>query len=933
MTLHEAIQKVLKKHNRPMTAKEIADEINKLQLYIRADGNVLPASQIHIRVQNYPTLFSTLENGEITLKRNAVRNLLEVAQKLNQISMKWYGYNTTILNINVIIPFYFFFRRMVDNPELMQKHFGFSGYTSDNSDTGILAFINALNFSSKPFNKKLTEISHDFLVLISNHELDKFESEFTGINLSIDNYSIKDFGNFFNKYIYFSTNQNIKMGQFSTPETIGKLMYLICTKDIYEGVSIYNPAAGFSTIPSLFAQNSEKKFRFSGEEINTEIYVLSAMNLIANDIDASLFVNANSFVIGRDNHKSDLVVCVPPFAKKIHDQKLVEKYAIHTTDITVLFVQLVLLKMKENGKSVILVPDGLLFNSKKDFKNLRKYILDEHLLEAVISLPAGLLLPFSGVKTSLIVLSKKYNSKVLFIDGENRKLYSTDDKGMTNLNINEICNIYSQKIDTDNPSKPEFRYGDLFFTSLDFEKIQSSEVNLIPKRYLLKESIKNEDNKEELRKVLQSYKTKPFSKTTDLKYVNITDLNNVYHDIDLNYDELGIINERQKGKVIETPVLLIASISPNLKPTFYDQKKGPIIISNNIYPFKVETDLIDIEYIIFELSTLEVKEQVIAMAKGVTSLKRISASDIFNIRIKVPPIEEQKKIVRLHKESLYSRKISDADKLAEKIGITAKSEKELLGFLKHEIENITEGISGDIVNLKNFMVNSSIDLELPITTRKNASKVIDVFGRLKSNIIDIQNLLTNIKSIIQFGVRQTKKTNVSFRKYFKGEAEKLQTLIAEKNVQLIIGVHDDYSDKSDKEILLDPEQFSLLIRNFVVNSIIHGFAEFKSEKVIVIHLYTDQDFYYLSFINNGIPFPEGFTLDDFLSFGGRLDNTKGSGLGGYLMGKIIDAHRGTIELMESGKALFLDGPIKEPQFIRPNFISTGVHFLIKLPKE
>jgi hypothetical protein len=56
MFLHEAIAQVLKEHNRSMTARELADEINRRKLYIKKDKSLIKTSQIHARVKNYPHL-------------------------------------------------------------------------------------------------------------------------------------------------------------------------------------------------------------------------------------------------------------------------------------------------------------------------------------------------------------------------------------------------------------------------------------------------------------------------------------------------------------------------------------------------------------------------------------------------------------------------------------------------------------------------------------------------------------------------------------------------------------------------------------------------------------------------------------------------------------------------------------------------------------
>jgi len=235
-------------------------------------------------------------------------------------------------------------------------------------------------------------------------------------------------------------------------------------------------------------------------------------------------------------------------------------------------------------------------------------------------------------------------------------------------------------------------------------------------------------------------------------------------------------------------------------------------------------------------------------------------------------------------------------------------------------------------NLKMFLKNK-IDFEEKISKRKGAASIIDVFARLQSNVNDVETLLENIENIIRIGNDSTQKRNVKFINYFKSEVSKQSNLLRQNNIKVFIGIEDNYNSPNDKNVLIDTKQFSYLIRNFLINTIKHAFDDTKSERTIVINMSEDKDYYYLSLINNGVPFPDGFTLDDFLSFGGRVENNKGSGLGGFLMGKIIKNHSGIIDLMTPGTSLLLDNENSESGFISNNSIKVGLHLFIKLPKE
>jgi signal transduction histidine kinase len=379
-------------------------------------------------------------------------------------------------------------------------------------------------------------------------------------------------------------------------------------------------------------------------------------------------------------------------------------------------------------------------------------------------------------------------------------------------------------------------------------------------------------------------------------------------------------------------VLLINSIAPNPKPTYFRFQNQPIIVSPNIHVFKVKEEKVDVEYLISQLITEEFQSQVNAFAVGVTTLKRISASDFLNLRIKLPDLEEQKEIVRIQKEGIYSRKIAEALEFAQKSGITAKSEKELLGFVKHEIGNIAGGITNDIVNLKTFISRKGIDFNEKISGSKKAVSLFRVFDRMQSNTKDIENLMTNIEGIIYLADSQIQKSPVPFAPFVRSECEKVD-LFKEKGIRLLLRGNDFLMPLYDEKVVIDKNQFSVVIRNFVINAIKHGFTDEITERIIVFQLEEDKDYHYINMINNGEPLPEDFTLEDYLKFGGRQNSEKGSGIGGFLIGKVIENHGGTIEMAPAGKTIYIEDD-SELLEIKPAIaLKTGVHFLIKLPKE
>jgi predicted ATPase len=110
MKLHEAIAEVLRENKRPMSAKDIADKINKRNLYQRNDGNPVPISQIHARVNRYPTLFKKTQSNEITLASSSeptptVKETIDIKKHLatgsNHLIHSKYGNKITLENFKL----------------------------------------------------------------------------------------------------------------------------------------------------------------------------------------------------------------------------------------------------------------------------------------------------------------------------------------------------------------------------------------------------------------------------------------------------------------------------------------------------------------------------------------------------------------------------------------------------------------------------------------------------------------------------------------------------------------------------------------------------------------------------------------------------------------------------------------------------------------
>ncbi len=102
--------------------------------------------------------------------------------------------------------------------------------------------------------------------------------------------------------------------------------------------------------------------------------------------------------------------------------------AVKTKKTELLFVALILRMLKNGGRSATIVPDGVLFGSSGAHRSLRKLLVDDNQLEAVISLPSGVFKPYAGVSTAILLFTKGGQTDNVFFYDVKQDGYSLDDK-------------------------------------------------------------------------------------------------------------------------------------------------------------------------------------------------------------------------------------------------------------------------------------------------------------------------------------------------------------------------------------------------------------------------------------------------------------------------------------------------------------------------
>lgn len=198
----------------------------------------------------------------------------------------------------------------------------------------------------------------------------------------------------------------------------------------------------------------------------------------------------------------DLILANPPFKGSLDyddvESGLLSKVKTKKTEL--LFLVLILQMLKTGGRSATIVPDGVLFGSSKAHQELRRILLDENQLEAVISLPSGVFKPYAGVSTAIIVFTKGGNTRNVFFYDVKADGYSLDDK-RDKVEQNDLPDVL-EKWRGRNVEQMQDRTQKWFF--VEAEEIRANKWDLAINRY--KEEEYEEVKYEEPREIIANLK-------------------------------------------------------------------------------------------------------------------------------------------------------------------------------------------------------------------------------------------------------------------------------------------------------------------------------------------------------------------------------------------------------------------------------------------
>jgi type I restriction enzyme M protein len=679
------------------------------------------------------------------------------------------------------------------------------------------------------------------------------------------------FPEIFDDLLYrFSLAIGKKSGEFILPKEISHFIMDLANLD--SNATVYNPFAGLASFATFLNPDQ----RYYGQEMNHRTWALGSLRLMAKNLEHFEYTQEDSIANWKNFSEFDLIVSYPPFNVKL------PKY--YFDDRSNSFEEFVINKsayqLPKNGQLICVLPLAFLFKGGREQK-FREEIVNEGFINTIISLPPGLL-KNTGIPFCIVVFKKSQSPDkyIRFVNANDFVIIKGPrDRRLSNIKLNEMIALNHEN---------EF----VKFVSID--EIHNAGYNLNVQRYFAKEFLGHVLVPE----IAKYFKGSTVCKGEHGKFIRIRDLKD---DVLDNLLEINGIENKElplnANKKIEKSCLLLATRWKTLKPTYFKYEGEPIYISNDIAAVRIDENKVNINYLINELHSNYVKEQIDSYRiTGVIPM--IRRDDLFNIKIELPSIEEQnKKYYSVAKNYIDSFvKESEVDFKVSRIDIEDEN-----SFLRHQIAGSLKSARGSFKFIKKI-------LEEKLITRAPDLFELKADDKLESTLLTyLNNLERDLTSINKSVNRAGDKIDLMdlhienfdlllfIKEYIKGLEIRSKNFYAvnldlDENAILEFGISAIHIE-GDKDLLR--KMLDNIIENVEKHAFSYGINNGNQNKIDIYLMYDLEDFtVQLDVSNTGKPLSANMSYESYVRKGSTSGPASGDGTGGWFINEVMKIHKG-----------------------------------------
>lgn len=725
------------------------------------------------------------------------------------------------------------------------------------------------NISTKRF---IYEILQDGKYeIVSKLYIDKFKGlsenkfiEIISILNDINSDVLKlNFQYIFDQFLYNILNSERRIsGEYIQPLELSRFIINIANLENY--AKVYNPFAGLVS----YATFLNKDQYFYGQELNPKIWALGILRLYAYNLNNFSFNIEDSIENWNNSIKYDLIVSSPPLTNLKNDISI-ESFVIDNYIKT----------CSETSQLILFLSQSFLYKNSTSQKNYKQQLVENNLIDTIISLPSGILTNTS-LSTCIIIFKKTPSKKgfIRFIDSSNYLEYSYDRKRKV---LDDFALLNAINIENEDCVK-----------YVDFKTIKKNKYDLSVERYFLNEI----ENGVKLKDILTLINSSKFSDINVGKFVKIKDLRNDVVNFKLDIDSIETKQFNPiTSKKIEQNCLLLTTIWKTLKPTYFKYTGIPIFISNDIIALNVDENRVNVNYLINELYEKYVEKQLekYRIKAIIPILKR---EDLFNIKIELPSIEIQNLRYFSKAEEHIKNIFAESNKVFYETKLTIEDEN---SFLRHQIAGSLKNIRGSFKFIKKILEeqvkpsipnldNLKADIKLE-TTLSNYLNIIERDLKLINNAVNkagnkIDLLDLNIENfdLLQFLREYVESLKIRSNNFYKVTLDIDENMMRENEINAIM-------IQGDKDIIRK------MFDNIIENAEKHAFSNIINNgnkiKIELLYDFIDSNVQ-IDISNTGKPLSENLTFESIIRKGYTSGINAGDGVGIWYVNEVMKIHHG-----------------------------------------
>lgn len=550
----------------------------------------------------------------------------------------------------------------------------------------------------------------------------------------------EDLGNAF-EYLLSIMGSQGDAGQFRTPRHIIDMMVEIV--DPKKNETILDPACGtagflISAYRHILAQNKDEDGKstltaddrkrltenFAGYDISPDMVRLSRVNMYLHHFTKPKISEYDTLTSEEKwDDCYDVILANPPFMTPKGGIMPHSRYRVKAKRSEVLFVDYIAEHLNPTGRAAIIVPEGIVFQSANAYKELRKYLVDDGLLYAVISLPAGVFNPYSGVKTSILLIDKSFarlKDEILFVKLNNDGFdLGAQRREIEGSEIPEIIRIV-QKYHAD--LEPQTADNDILHHPLvsiaSKERVAEQDYILVGERYKVDKSLDT------------TYPVVPLSDICEINaenknptlafgddefiYIDISSVENGTGKVDFSNKIKGTDAPSRAKRAVKKGDILFSTVRPNLKAYGYVEREDcDCCVASTGFAVISAKSMVLSKYVYYMLYSEPVQTQLSSMM-GKGAYPSVNQKDVSQIQIPLPSLSIQEDFV------------SELD-----------SYQKIIDGARQVVENYKPSIpissSWEVIPLRNLCENLD-SKRIPITSSDRETGDVPYYGA--SGIVD-----------------------------------------------------------------------------------------------------------------------------------------------------------------------------------------------------